>query len=168
MEIDFLLQKDKVTSRHNIRPIEVKSGKNYTLSSLTKCMKRFGENMTTPTILHVADLKVEGEVTYLPLYMTPLLWSAKHPTKQPNHATRGGHYDSFVICDLWKDRRQPRAFSFHGKQPCSRFQLLRVRPDCLLAILRLFTNHKSQNSKPPSLRGGFEVLRFYTSNHGTE
>lgn len=70
---DFLLQKDKVTNRHNIRPIEVKSGKNYTLSSLAKCMKKFGEYMTTPTILHAADYKVEGDVTYLPLYMTPLL-----------------------------------------------------------------------------------------------
>lgn len=73
MEIDFLLQKDKVTSRHNIRPIEVKSGKNYTLSSLTKCMVRFGEYMTTPTVLHAADYKVEQGITYLPLYMTPLL-----------------------------------------------------------------------------------------------
>ena len=73
MEIDFLLQKDKVTSRHNIRPMEVKSGKNYTLSSLTKCMKKFGAYMTTPTVLHAADYKVEDGVTYLPLYMTPLL-----------------------------------------------------------------------------------------------
>ena len=73
MEIDFLLPKDKVTCRHNIRPIEVKSGKNYTLSSLTKCMKKFGEYMHTPTVLHAADYKVEGGVTYLPLYMAPLL-----------------------------------------------------------------------------------------------
>ena len=73
MEIDFLLQKNKVTSRHNIRPIEVKSGKNYTLSSLTKCMKRFGEHMTTPTVLHAADYKEEDNITYLPHYMTPLL-----------------------------------------------------------------------------------------------
>ena len=73
MEIDFLLQKDKVTSRHNIRPIEVKSGKNYTLSSLKKCMNKFEEYMTTPTILHAADYKVEDGITYLPLYMTPLL-----------------------------------------------------------------------------------------------
>ena len=73
MEIDFLLQKDKVTSRHNIRPIEVKSGKNYTLSSLTKCMNKFGEYMTTPTVLHAADYKVVDGITYLPLYMTPLL-----------------------------------------------------------------------------------------------
>ena len=73
MEIDFLLQKDKVTSRHNIRPIEVKSGKNYTLSSLKKFMNKFEEYMTTPTVLHAADYKVEDGITYLPLYMTPLL-----------------------------------------------------------------------------------------------
>ena len=73
MEIDFLLQKDKVTTRHNIRPIEVKSGKNYTLSSITKCMKKFGEYMTSPMVLHAADYKVENGIIYLPLYMTPLL-----------------------------------------------------------------------------------------------
>ena len=59
MEIDFLLQKDIVTNRHNIRPIEVKSGRNYTL--------------TSPTVLHAADYKVVDGITYLPLYMTPLL-----------------------------------------------------------------------------------------------
>ena len=73
MEIDFLLQKNKVTNRHNIHPIEVKSGINYTLSSLKKCMKKFGEYMTTPTVIHAGDLKVEDGITYLPLYMTPLL-----------------------------------------------------------------------------------------------
>ena len=67
MEIDFLLQKDKVTTRHNIRPIEVKSGKNYTLSSITKCMKKFGEYMISPTVLHAADYKVVDGITYLPL-----------------------------------------------------------------------------------------------------
>ena len=36
MEIDFLLAKSKTTSRHNISALEVKSGKNYTLSSLNK------------------------------------------------------------------------------------------------------------------------------------
>ena len=73
MEIDFLLQKNKVTNRHNIHPIEVKSGTNYTLSSLKKCMKKFGEYMTSPTVIHAGDLKVEDGITYLPLYMTPLL-----------------------------------------------------------------------------------------------
>ncbi len=73
MEIDFLLQKDKVTSRHNIRPIEVKSGKNYTLSSLNKAMRKFSEHLTTPTVIHTSDLKIENNITYLPIYMAPLL-----------------------------------------------------------------------------------------------
>ena len=73
MEIDFLLQKDKITSRHNIRPIEVKSGKNYTLSSLNKCVKKFDNYITTPTVIHTGDYKVEDGITYLPLYMVPFL-----------------------------------------------------------------------------------------------
>ena len=36
-------------------------------------MKKFGEYMTTPTVLHADDYKVEDGITYLPLYMTPLL-----------------------------------------------------------------------------------------------
>ncbi len=36
MEIDFLIAKSKISNRHNISPIEVKSGKNYTLNSLNK------------------------------------------------------------------------------------------------------------------------------------
>ena len=33
MEIDFLIAKNKMTSRNNVSPIEVKLGKNYTFSS---------------------------------------------------------------------------------------------------------------------------------------
>lgn len=73
MEIDFLLLKSKVTSRHNIIPIEVKSGKNYTLSSLNKGMKTYAENLTTPIVLHAADYRQDEGIMYLPLYMTPLL-----------------------------------------------------------------------------------------------
>ena len=36
MGIDFLIAKSKISNRHNISPIEVKSGKNYTLNSLNK------------------------------------------------------------------------------------------------------------------------------------
>ena len=75
MEIDFLLQKEKVTNRHNIRPLEVKSGKNYTLTSITKCIKKFEKYIVLPTVLHAADHKVSDGITYLPLYMTPLLGS---------------------------------------------------------------------------------------------
>ncbi len=73
MELDFLLRKDKVTSRHNILPIEVKSGKNYTLSSLTKATKKFSEYLATPTVVHSANYKLQDGIQYLPLYMTPLL-----------------------------------------------------------------------------------------------
>lgn len=71
MEIDFLITKSSITSRHNIIPIEVKSTKKYTLTSLNKCVAKFGEYITMPTVLHTADLKVKEGITYLPLYMVP-------------------------------------------------------------------------------------------------
>ena len=73
MEIDFLTAKSKLTSRHNITPIEVKSSQRYTLSSLRKCVEKFGEYLATPIVLHGADLKEENGMLFLPLYMTPLL-----------------------------------------------------------------------------------------------
>jgi len=73
MEIDFLIQKDKVTSRHNIIPIEVKSSTGYTLTSLKKCMRKFGEHITLPTVLHTKDTDNEDDIRYLPLYMAPLV-----------------------------------------------------------------------------------------------
>ena len=57
MEIDFLIQKETVTSRHNISPIEVKSSTNYTLNSLTKCVNKFGQYLSTPYVLHSKDLE---------------------------------------------------------------------------------------------------------------
>lgn len=73
MEIDFLIAKSKISNRHNISPIEVKSGKNYTLISLRKFMERYTEQTGTPCVLHTSDLKEENGIVYLPLYMTPLL-----------------------------------------------------------------------------------------------
>lgn len=73
MEIDFLIAKSKISNRHNISPIEVKSGKNYTLTSLRKFMERYAEQTGTPYVLHTSDLKEEDGIVYLPLYMTPLL-----------------------------------------------------------------------------------------------
>ncbi len=97
MQVDFLVQKEIVTSRHNISPIEVKSGTGYTLTSIQKCIKKFGQYLSTPYVLHTKDVeknrrtseskgklastlpseKEEGEakdgLVYLPLYMTGLL-----------------------------------------------------------------------------------------------
>lgn len=73
MEIDFLIAKPVTTSRHNISPIEVKSGNRYTLASLKKCIAKYGNQLSTPYVLHDKDVKVEEEIVYLPLYMTPIL-----------------------------------------------------------------------------------------------
>lgn len=73
MEIDFLISKSKISNRHNISPIEVKSGKNYTIKSLNKFKMKFSEQTNIPYVLHAKDLKEENGITYLPLYMTMLL-----------------------------------------------------------------------------------------------
>ncbi len=73
MEIDFLLAKSKITSRHNISPIEVKSGKNYTLSSLNKFRKKYDEQLHVAYVVHMNDLKEDDGIVYLPVYMTGLL-----------------------------------------------------------------------------------------------
>ena len=73
MEIDFLIRKSKITNRHNISPIEVKSGKRFSLISLEKCIKKFAEYLSTAFVLYDGDLKVENDIVYLPLYMTPFL-----------------------------------------------------------------------------------------------
>ena len=73
MEIDFLIDKPKITSRHNIIPIEVKSGKNYTYNSLEKFQKKYKDYISEPLIIHTEDLKEENGILYLPIYMTPLI-----------------------------------------------------------------------------------------------
>ena len=73
MEIDFLIAKSKITSKHNITPIEVKSGKNYTFSSLNKFKNKYKDYLNKSIIVHQGDLKEENDVLYLPIYMTPLL-----------------------------------------------------------------------------------------------
>lgn len=73
MEIDFLLAKQQISNRHNISPIEVKSGKNYTLSSLRKFKNKFSEQLDIPYVLHSGDLQEKEGILFLPLYMTPLL-----------------------------------------------------------------------------------------------
>lgn len=73
MEIDFLIAKSKISNRHNISPIEVKSSKNYTLRSLQKFKSKFDEQTHIPYVIHPGDYKEKNGIVYLPLYMTPLL-----------------------------------------------------------------------------------------------
>ena len=73
MEIDFLTAKSKISNRHNISPIEVKSSKNYTLTSLRKFKEKYKEQLHIPYVLHPNDLKEENGILFLPLYLTPLI-----------------------------------------------------------------------------------------------
>ncbi len=73
MEIDFLISKHLITNRHNISPIEVKSSKNYTLTSLNKFVKKYNNYLANPYVIHVGDYKEDNGIIYLPVYMTILL-----------------------------------------------------------------------------------------------
>lgn len=73
MEIDFLVRKPSITSRHNITPIEVKSSTRYALSSLKKCKAKYGEYMATPYVIHSGNYCEKEGITYIPLYMTQCL-----------------------------------------------------------------------------------------------
>lgn len=73
MEIDFLITKNKVTSRHNIQGIEVKSTKRYTLSSLKKFKAKYEEYADACYVLHTSDFKEEDGIIYLPVYMASMM-----------------------------------------------------------------------------------------------
>lgn len=68
MEVDFLIVQDK-----KVNPIEVKSGEYKKHTSLDRFKDKFKENVGTRYVLHTKDLKVEGDIVYLPLYMTMFL-----------------------------------------------------------------------------------------------
>ena len=69
MEIDFLITKKTITNKHNITPIEIKTGKNYTLSSLKKCKNKFKDQIDIPYVFHEGEYKEEDGIVFLPLFM---------------------------------------------------------------------------------------------------
>ncbi len=73
MEIDFLIAKSGITSRHNISPVEVKSGDRVTISSMKKYIAKYGRYLSTPYVLYDRDLKEDDGIMFLPLYMAPCL-----------------------------------------------------------------------------------------------
>lgn len=72
MEIDFLLSNGSKT-RFKISPLEVKSSKNYTVTSLNSFRERFRGRIEQPCVIHPKNLKSDAGILYLPIYMTPLL-----------------------------------------------------------------------------------------------
>lgn len=67
MEIDFLIiDKTKPTK---ISPIEVKSGKRYTYSSLNKFKTKFSKKIGRQYLLHTKDLYIKDNIIFIPAYM---------------------------------------------------------------------------------------------------
>lgn len=68
MEVDFLIRRgDKIC------PVEVKSGKNLSHTSLDKFRKKFGKTIGESFILSTKDVAQRDGITYLPLYMASCL-----------------------------------------------------------------------------------------------
>ena len=68
-EVDFLLVKNGM-----VLPIEVKSGADSTSHiSLDRFLIKFKDVADRAYVVHTKDLRIDGNITYLPVYMTMLL-----------------------------------------------------------------------------------------------
>jgi len=70
IEIDFLLSNESKTN-FRVFPIEVKSSKNYTTTSLGTFKQIFGKKIATQYIIHPKNLVIDGEIIKMPPYMFP-------------------------------------------------------------------------------------------------
>ena len=68
IEIDFLIRRN-----NKLIPIEVKSGKNISLSSLKGFKTMFSNKIGKSYVLYEGDIKKEEDIIYLPLYMACLI-----------------------------------------------------------------------------------------------
>ena len=72
MEIDFLISNGSKTN-FKVSPIEVKSSKSYSTTSLLAFKERFKERIACPFVIHPKNLKIENGIEYIPVYMTFML-----------------------------------------------------------------------------------------------
>ena len=70
IEIDFLISNDSKT-RYRIKPIEVKSSKNYSTTSLGRFKEMFGKKVEKSLIIHPKNYSVDESAEKIPPYM---LW----------------------------------------------------------------------------------------------
>lgn len=70
IEIDFLISNDSKVN-YKINPIEVKSSKNYTTTSLGRFKKVFGKKIETQIIIHPKNFSIDSDIIKIPPYM---LW----------------------------------------------------------------------------------------------
>ena len=68
IEIDFLLSNESKTNL-KVFPIEVKSSKNYSATSLDKFKDLFGKKIATPYIVHPKNFARKDNIICIPPYM---------------------------------------------------------------------------------------------------
>lgn len=68
IEIDFLLSNESKTN-FKVFPVEVKSSKNYTTTSLGRFKNMFGKKIAMQYIIHPKNLSADGEIMKIPPYM---------------------------------------------------------------------------------------------------
>ncbi len=69
IEIDFLISNNSKL-KYKIYPIEVKSSDRYTIHSLNRFADTFRERIGGCYVIHPRNLKKEGDVLFIPAYMT--------------------------------------------------------------------------------------------------
>ena len=69
IEIDFLISNGSKT-KPKIFPIEVKSGKRYTTTSLERFIELYGQRIGQAYVIHPKNLQETDQIIYLPSYMT--------------------------------------------------------------------------------------------------
>ena len=69
IEIDFLISNNSKL-KYKVYPIEVKSSDRYTIKSLQRFEARFQKRIGGCYVIHPKNLKVEGNIVFIPAYMT--------------------------------------------------------------------------------------------------
>lgn len=67
-EVDFILPDGS-----GIVPLEVKSSRSTIHSSLDKLMGKYRDRIGKAYVVHSKDLRVDGDLVYLPIYMLPFI-----------------------------------------------------------------------------------------------
>ena len=68
IEIDFLIRRDS-----KVIPVEVKSGDNFSLKSITKLKEKFGKRIGEGIVLHHGEVMRKDGFSYYPYYMASFL-----------------------------------------------------------------------------------------------
>ena len=69
IEIDFLIS-NRSKTRYRVTPVEVKSSERYATKSLERFIARYDEKMDRAYVIHPKNLKEEGKILFIPVYMT--------------------------------------------------------------------------------------------------